>query len=265
MIPVWHYPGKRQVATAPAIGHNTLMFRWKTIVAGLVLLTMQPHWVLADSSKSSNFRIDESFIGGGGRIDEGSPNFRASETIGDVGVGNSASANFQTNSGGTTTSDPSLSFIIDNSGVVNFGTLTPTLVNHATSSFRVINYTSYGYNVTISGTTPVSDLGHYLPALTTPSTPTIGTEEYGLNVVANTSWGANPLQVPSVTFGFGVAQGPDYNQPNKYKFVSGDVIASAPKSSGETDYTISHIIDVSALTTGGQYTGAHELICTGTY
>ena len=209
--------------------------------------------------------VDESFIGGGGRIDESSASYRAAESIGDIGVGNSASANFQTNGGFTTTSDPSLSFIIDNSGVVNFGTLSAALINHASSSFRVINYTSYGYNVTISGTTPISDFGHSIPGLASPSTATFGTEEYGINVVANTGFGANPLQVPSGSFSYGAAQGPDYNQANKYKFNSGDVIASAPRSSGETDYTISHILDVNSLTTGGQYTAAHELICTGTY
>jgi hypothetical protein len=240
------------------------MYRWKVSVVCAVV-TLWPQIVAADTLASPNFRIDESFVGGGGRIDEGSTNFRAAESIGDTGVGTSTSINFQTSSGFTTTSDPALSFIIDNSGQVNFGTLSSALLNHGSSTFRVINYTSYGYNVTISGTTPVSDLGHYLPAMTTTASPTIGTEEYGINVVANTGFGSNPVQVPSGSFSYGAAQGPNYNQPNQYRFVSGEVIASAPKSSGETDYTISHIIDVSALTTGGSYTASHELICTGTY
>ncbi len=203
-------------------------------------------------------------MGGGGRIDESSTNFHAAESIGDAAVGDSASTNLQTKSSYTTTSDPALTFIVDNGGTVNFGALSPTVMTYATSTFRVINYTSYGYQIIITGTTP-SNGPHSIPALSTLTSPSIGTEQYGINLVANSGFGANPLQVPSSSFSYGVAQGPDYNVADQYKFVSGDTIASAPKSSGETDYTISHIINVSALTLGGLYSSGHELICIGTY
>lgn len=222
-----------------------------------------PYIALADDLKSSNYQIQESFVGGGGLIDESSASFRASESIGDTAVGQSASANFQTNSSYTTTSDPALTFIVNN-GTVNFGALSPATTTKATSSFRVINYTSYGYQIIIIGSSP-SNGTHTIPALATPTSPAIGTEQYGINLVANSGFGLNPLQVPSVSFGNGIAQGPDYSASDMFKFVAGDVIASAPKSSGETDFTISHIINVSALTLGGQYSSNHELICIGTY
>jgi hypothetical protein len=237
-----------------------------TIVTVAALTLMLPQMLMADNSASTNFRIDESFIGGGGRIDESSANFHAAETIGDVGVGNSASTNFQTDSGGTTTNDPALSFIINNGGAVNFGTLSAAVNNTATGSFSVYNYTSYGYVVMVIGTDPTStSTGHTIPALTTPTAPSLGTEQWGINLVANTGYGANPLQVPSTSFSYGIAQGPNYDQPNKFMFNSGDTIASAPKSSGETDFTISYILNVGALTTGGSYTTNQELICIGTY
>jgi hypothetical protein len=117
---------------------------WRKLFVGIVFMTLAagpPGRVLADSSQSSNYKIDESFIGGGGRIDEASANFHAAESIGDVGVGNSASTNFQINTGYTTTNDPSLSFVINNNGAVNFGALSAGLTNTATGSFSVYNTT----------------------------------------------------------------------------------------------------------------------------
>ena len=242
--------------------HNRSMrVLWRVIMA---LFIIWPATILADNSSSTNYKIEESFVGGGGRIDENSANFNAAESIGDTAVGNSSSSNFQTNSSYTTTSDPALTFIVDNGGVVNFGSLSSTVMAHAISSFRVINYTSYGYQVIIIGTEPAR-AGHVLPGLASTSTPTVGVEQYGINLVANTGFGANPVQVPDNTFSYGVAHSPDYNVANQYKFVAGDAIASAPKSSGETDYTISHIVNVAALTLGGTYSSNHELICIGTY
>jgi hypothetical protein len=91
-----------------------------------------------------------------------------------------------------------------------------------------------------------------------------GVEQFGLNLVANTSpvsLGANPNHGQ---FGVGSAA-TNYATTNNYRFVSGETIASAPKSSGMTIYTISYIVNVSSLTPGGQYSSNQTVICTGTY
>jgi hypothetical protein len=231
----------------------------------VVWLALGSATLVQAASSSSNFKIDEDFVGGGGLTTESSASFQAGESIGDVAVGQSSSTNFQINGGYTTTSDPALTFIVTGN-TPNFGPLSTGLTNFATSTFRVINYTSYGYIVTIGGTTPVNAAYSYsIPALATPTSPAAGTEQYGINLVANTGFGTDPTQSPDATFSFGVAQSPDYNQPNKFKFVSGDTIASAPKSSGATDFTISHILNVKTLSPAGTYNGSHELICVGTY
>ena len=95
-----------------------------------------------------------------------------------------------------------------------------------------------------------------------------GTEQFGINLVANTvpsSLGANPNNgTPPDDFGFGEAA-PNYDTPNSYRFVSGDTVAFAPKESGETEYTISYLANVAALTPGGIYKTNQTLIVTGTY
>ena len=128
---------------------------------------------------------------------------------------------------------------------------------------------SSGYVVQTVSDPPTNTLPNS-PALTALSTPTAsspGTEQFGINLVANTSpttFGANPIQVPDNTFSFGtVASG--YNTANLFKYVKGDTIAQSTRSTGETDYTISYLYNISNVTSAGEYRLAHNLVATATY
>lgn len=236
------------------------------IVFGLLVLCMASFATLSVRAEppptSTNYRFDETSITGGGLIEANSTNYRSSSSIGDTAVGNTASANFQTEAGSQTTDDPALSFIIED-GDATFGDFSASTAATATTSFSIINYTSYGYVVHVAGTS-LSNGAHTIPAMATTDSSLPGTEQFGINLVANTSpisFGANP---DHGQFGFGSATG-DYDDPNAFRFVSGEAIASAPKSSGRTLYTISYIVNVGSLTPGGQYTGNQTIIVTGTY
>jgi hypothetical protein len=103
--------------------------------------------------------------------------------------------------------------------------------------------------------------------LTSPTASVAGSEQFGINLVHNTSpasFGANPVQVPSSAFSFGAAA-PGYNTPNQYKYVPGDTIAYSNSSSGETDYTISYIYNISVITPGGTYGFNDVLVATATF
>ena len=196
-----------------------------------------------------------------------SPSYVLGASVGDVGVGNSTSGNYQVNGGSVTTADPSLTFSVGG-GNQNFGAFSPTSTATATATFQVTDYTSYGYVVEVTGDPP-SYRNHTLPAMGTdalggPQSPSTGIEQFGMNVVANTapkSFGANP---DHGQFGFGSAA-TNYATPNKYRYVDGEIIASAPKSSGTTTYTISYIVNVNSLTPGGDYKSNQVLICIATY
>ncbi len=233
------------------------------MLVGVVLCDLLIPSVHAETLRSNNYSVDESFIGGGGLITEQSANFQAAESIGDVGVGNSASTSFQTSSGYTTTNDPALTFGII-SGTPTFNDLSPTAASTATSQFFATNYTSFGYAVQIIGSPPANN-GRALPAMSAGPSQA-GVEQYGINLVANTSpvsVGANPDN-GNPSFGFGVAA-TGYNTANSYQYVNGAIIATAPKSSGQTIYTISYLANVTSVTPGGVYQTGHTLICTGTY
>lgn len=218
--------------------------------------------VFAATPQSSNYRFDESSIGVSSLIESSSANYRGQSGAGDTAAGNTASPNFQAETGSRTSPDPNLTFSIDSSNA-NFGSFSPSLASTATATFSVINYTSYGYVVQLAGT-PIKYGSHTIAAMGSNAASQPGTEQFGVNLVANTSpqsYGANPN---NGGFGFG-SVAPNYATPNQFRFVSGETVAQAVKSSGKTSYTLSYLVNVSSLTPGGVYAGNQTLIVTGTY
>jgi hypothetical protein len=216
----------------------------------------------ADSLESAHYQFVESSLGNSSMLQSNSAHYQLGSSLGDTAIGNSGSDNFQVNAGSKTTGDPTLAFSV-NQGSANFGSFSPGQTATATSTFSVSDYTSYGYAVQIVGKPPTNG-SHTLPAMATTDFPTTGIEEFGINLVANTlptSFGANP---DLGQFGAGKAA-PNYATLNKFRYVSGETIATAPKSSGITNFTISYVVDVKGLTPGGQYTSDQTIICTGVY
>lgn len=229
---------------------------------GLLLVFSMPAFTSAQSPQSSNFRFDEGVIGTGGMLQSNSANYTARGATGDIGIGNSQSTNFQVNSGTNTTPDPTLTFAVLTSNA-NFGTFSPTTTTTASASFAVINYTTYGYVVQLIGG-DLKNGTHTIPGMSTTSPPQTGIEQFGVNLVANTtpsSFGANPN---NGQFGQGSVTG-NYGTPNEFRYITGETIALATKNSGQTIYTMSYVVNVAQLTPGGEYTSDQTLVVTGTY
>jgi hypothetical protein len=231
------------------------------LIVGLFLASSSTI-VYADTLQSQNYKLDETAVGVGSINQASSANFQGVNSTGDIAIGNSASSNYQINAGPPTTPDPALSFSVNN-GTGTFDTFSATVGATATTSFSVSNYTSWGYVVQIFGNAPTYG-NHTITPLATASSPQTGIEQFGINLVANTqpkSFGVDP---DNGQFGFGAVDA-NYNTTNKFRYVSGDTIASAPKSSGVTTYTISYLVNVSSVTPGGQYNSNQTIIVTGTY
>lgn len=224
-------------------------------------VTTMAHSLYADS-QSTNYKLNESVVGESGLNQSTSANYVGRDSIGSLGVGTSTSSNYQVQAGSITTNDPTLSVAI-NGASVNFSSFSATTATTATASFSVLNYTSYGYTVQLVGTPP-SNGSTTIDAMSTTGPSVVGTPQFGINLVANTSplsFGANP---DTGQFGFGSASS-NYGTSNQYRYVSGETIAQSTKSSGTTTYTISYIVNVAPLTPGGIYTSNQTLIITGTY
>lgn len=241
------------------VGYKVLL-----LLATVTLFTGATAVVLAQSS-STNYQIEESYIGPGGQLDSSSASYQARASLGDTGVGNSSSANFDLWAGYTTTDDPYIEMVVP-ADVEDVGVLTASTTGTADHTFYVRTYLASGYAVT-SYSDPPENNNYTLSNLTSPTASSAGTEQFGINLVANTvptTFGANPSQVPDGTFSFGFAS-TGYDTANLYKYVKGDTIAESNSSSGRTDYTISYILNIQPLTPGGVYVMRHNLIATSTF
>ena len=222
----------------------------------------------AQQSQSTNYQVNEAFFGTGGELESCSGNYCSKQSAGETGVGNSASTNYQAQGGFNTDREPYIAFIVTG-GSTDLGVLTTANAATATATFSVKTYLSSGYVVQTVSDPPTNTLptSPMLTALATPTASSPGTEQFGMNLVANTSptsFGANPIQVPDNTFSFGaVASG--YNTANLFKYIKGDTIAQSTKSTGETDFTISYLYNISNVTAAGEYRFDHDLVVTATF
>lgn len=240
--------------------------KWIVPAVMIAAVFFQPARLLAQHS-SPNFSIEESFIGPGGLIDAQSSNYGLRASLGDTGVGNSASTNYQVYGGYTTTAEEYLEFVV-NGEVIDMGVLSDQTTASGEGTFYVRSYLANGYVVTTVSEPPTNSAGNTLEPMASQGAPAAGTEQFGINLVANTLpevFGSDPQQIPDNTFSFGYVAD-DYNDPNQYKYGVGDVVAQADSSSGRTDYTIAYIMNINLFTTeAGLYVMRHFLVATSTF
>ena len=117
----------------------------------------------------------------------------------------------------------------------------------------------------IAGSSPKYS-NHALSTMSTAAASQAGTEQFGINFVANTSplIGAAVTQVPDSTFSYGTVE-PGYNTTNQFKYVDGDIVARSNTESGETDYTLSMILNISQVTPAGRYEGNMYAVVVATF
>ena len=137
----------------------------------------------------------------------------------------------------------------------------------ATANFSVKAYLSHGYSV-VNASDPPSNNGYIMQSISTvPTAASPGTEQFGINLVANTSpvtFGANRTYTPDSTFSNGLVA-PDYSNTNLFVYRKNDTIAYSTASSSDTNYTISYIFNISTVTPGGTYDLHHVIVATATY
>lgn len=224
--------------------------------------------VFAQQSSSPTYQVNEVFFGTGGELNACSGTYCSKQSAGELTVGNTKGTAFQAQAGFNTDRTPWLEVDVTKSAV-NLGDITPTSTGYDYAAFTVKSYLAYGYVVQIYGSAPTNS-GHVIPPLATASAVNPGTEQFGINLRDNTApnIGADPVQRPDGSFSGAYSFGnyvSGYNTPDSYKYVSGDTIAESLSSSGYTDYTISYIMNITAITPGGTYTTNHSVVATSTF
>jgi hypothetical protein len=223
---------------------------------------------------SPSYKAEETFFGSGGELDASSSSYKAQSSVGALGVGYGSSSSYQSFSGFLTPNEPFLEMTV-NTALADLGVLDSTATKTANATFSVRAYTDSGYTVQTVSQPPQTNGGLTLAAKTSQGASNVGTEEFGMNVVANTSpasFGADPSLQPNSTFASGIAA-PGYGTTNQYKYNAGDTIACTGSSGtcgsvsgwGQTTYTISYIANISSITKAGAYSMVHDLVVVATY
>ncbi len=227
-----------------------------------------PIYAVAVPSTSTSYQVNESAFSSGSGIDSNSASYNARGSAGDLGVGEANSASFGAFAGPISPAEEYLELNMTG-GTVALGTLSTTTTGTGTSSFYVRSYINGGYIVAVMSQPPTNGT-KVLTAMAVAAVSTQNTEQFGINLVANTGPVAQGV-VPSVQTiaGFGqpiAASG--YDVANNYKYVVGDTIAqSGPtgKAWGQTNFTVSYIANVNPVTTGGNFSTVQDLLLVATY
>lgn len=141
----------------------------------------------------------------------------------------------------------------------DMGELTADKTLVAQSQMAVGTNASGGFAITVHGTPPAAGTSVIdAPILPTPSLP--GTNQFGINLVQNTlpTIGGDPEGIwtnAQPTSG--------YAQANKYKYVSGDIVASSPNVSLMKKFTVSYILNASPDLRAGVYTTTINFVASG--
>lgn len=222
-------------------------------------------YAAAQVPTSSNYSIGESSFSSGSFLDSSSSQYQAKATVGETVIGNVTGSDYQLYGGFTTTDQPYLEFYF-NTTLIDFGLFDENSTSSGTATMSVRSYLADGYSVHINGDTLTNENGDQIAAMASATSSVTGDEQFGLNLVANTIpvVGADPVQQPDASFGFGDAAA-GYDTPNVFKFVPGEAVAYSPASSGQTDYTISYIVNVSPITPAGVYEAEHSYVVVASF
>ncbi len=224
---------------------------------------------------SSGYSTNEVFFGTGGALSQSSANYQGQASLGGTGSGDFYSSNYRSNVGFLSQNQVFLSETINNS-TVDLGTLSTTTTGSGSASFTVRTYLSQAYSVITASQPLTNEEGHQFSALGAPTASTTGVEQFGINLVKNSNFcgagcdlGADPVNQPDNSFANGQAA-TGYNTANLFKYVTGNVIANSPATSGnqsigQTTYTISYIANQAPLTRAGLYTMNHDIVVVPTY
>lgn len=241
-----------------------------TLITTLVISCLLTGPVLAQYS-SPNYRVEEAFFGTGGELDANSTNYNARQSAGSLAAGNTSSTNFDAFAGFVTPEEPFLALVVT-AATIDLGLLEENSTATGNGTFSVRTYLSSAYSVKTMSQPPTSEGGAVLNGMSSQAASSAGTEQFGINLVANTApvtFGANAANVPDNTFADGEVA-PGYDAANLFKYVVGDTIARSPKTAGnpavgQTDYTLSYIANIAPLTEAGRYTMVHDIVVVATY
>lgn len=161
----------------------------------------------------------------------------------------------------TASVDETLTFTLS-SATVALGTLSTSSTSSGTSTMTAGTNANTGYSITVNGTTLTSG-ANTIAALGSPTASSTNTPQFGINLVSNTT-----PSVGSAVSGSGTgtaSSGTGYATTNNFKFVTGDVVASASVPTNSNTFTTSYIANINGLTKPGAYSTVLTYVATANF
>lgn len=143
----------------------------------------------------------------------------------------------------------------------DMGDLNASSTLTAQSQMAVGTNASGGFVITANGTPPAAGTT-VIDGLAAPTESRPGTNQFGINLVANSSPGVG--HDPEGSWANAIASS-DYGVANKYKYVSGDTIAYSPNVSLMKKFTVSYILNSNPNLRAGVYTTTITYIASGRF
>jgi hypothetical protein len=143
----------------------------------------------------------------------------------------------------------------------DMGQLSAVSTLQAQSQMAVGTNASGGFAITANGDS-LSAGTNVIDAPSTPTASTPGTNQFGINLVANNSPSVG--NDPEGTWQNAVPA-PDYGVPNQFKYVPGDVVAFSPDVSLMKKFTVSYIVNSREDLRAGVYTTTITYIASGRF
>ncbi|HEY8886064.1 MAG TPA: hypothetical protein VIM31_01010 [Candidatus Microsaccharimonas sp.] len=143
---------------------------------------------------------------------------------------------------------------------VSLGNGSTTATASGTSVLAASTNATSGYSITVNGGTLTSG-GNTITALASGTASTVGTKQFGMNLVSNTT-----PSVGTAVSGTGTgAASANYNATNTFRFGTGETVATVGVPTNANAYTVSYIANVDGVTPPGAYTSNLTYIATANY
>lgn len=229
---------------------NKYNFFYFTIVFALTVFL--PVSLVNARTESTNYVIFGDVFSSGGLASSTSNTYGLADTIGEAMIlsATSTSDNYGIKAGFQELYvDQYLTFSLGSSSLA-LGTLDSAAATTGSHTMLVDTNAFLGFSVTVAGATLTSG-GNTINAIgATATASSVGSEQFGINLVANTSPSVGAA--PSGTAPIGIAAG-QYGVANSFAYNSGDTVASATVATNATTYTLSYLANISSATESGSY------------
>ncbi len=143
---------------------------------------------------------------------------------------------------------------------IDLGTFSPGATSFGTSVMAASTNAGFGYSITVNGTTLTSG-ANTITALASQTTSQTGLSQFGLNLRNN----ATPNVGTDVSGTGSGTHHANYGIIDQFRFVTGDIVATASGPTDQNLFTASYIVNVPGSQAAGLYTATMTYICTATF